>query len=557
MADLVARGVSKSFGGVQALDGVDFAADAGEVHALLGENGAGKSTFIKILTGAVAPDEGALTLFGKPLARRQPARGARAGIAAVFQELSLVPDLTVAENIWFRHEPLSPLAHRPRPQASAGDARASSSDSPSRPSTRRREVRRLTRRRAAARRDREGGRLGASRAHPRRGDLGAGAARDRMAARARPAGSPATGKLVIYISHRLGEVRNVADRSPSSATARPSRTRSAAEATEDEIIVEMLGRRLERLYPEKGQSAGEDVALRVRGLPSGQRLRDVDLDAPRGRGARRRRACRARASSSSSSRSSASSARSGHGRGLGQAASRIASPRQALNGRDRARARAGGPPRQGLLLAEERAREPDALGHAPLLALRHPRPRAGARARRRSDAALHIMPRAPEQPAGDASPGGNQQKVMFGKLLLTEARVLLLYDPTRGVDVGTKGEIFQLMRELADKGYAILFFSTDLPELVHVADRVAVLRTGRSRPARRERAHRGRDPARGDRARERRRDSRRAPRQLDDRRRTGDRGGDRRRPLRPPPCRPGAQGRADPRALRDAPRARR
>src|SRR5690349_13331449 len=109
MADLVARGVSKSFGGVRALDGVDFAANAGEVHALLGENGAGKSTFIKILTGAVAPDEGALTLFGKPLAPGSPRAAARAGVAAVFQELSLVPDLTVAENVWFRHEPLSPL----------------------------------------------------------------------------------------------------------------------------------------------------------------------------------------------------------------------------------------------------------------------------------------------------------------------------------------------------------------------------------------------------------------------------------------------------------------
>ena len=87
-------------------------------------------------------------------------------------------------------------------------------------------------------------------------------------------------------------------------------------------------------------------------------------------------------------------------------------------------------------------------------------------------------PRRPEQLAGTLS-GGNQQKVIFGKMLLTEARVLLLYDPTRGVDVGTKGEIFQLMRDLAAKGYAILFYSSDLPELVHVADRVIVLRDGR------------------------------------------------------------------------------
>ena len=90
---------------------------------------------------------------------------------------------------------------------------------------------------------------------------------------------------------------------------------------------------------------------------------------------------------------------------------------------------------------------------------------------------LRIKTSTPEQPAGTLS-GGNQQKVIFGKMLLTEARILLLYDPTRGVDVGTKGEIFQLMRDLAAKGYAILFYSSDLPELVHVADRVMVMRNG-------------------------------------------------------------------------------
>jgi ribose transport system ATP-binding protein len=108
----------------------------------------------------------------------------------------------------------------------------------------------------------------------------------------------------------------------------------------------------------------------------------------------------------------------------------------------------------------------------------------GVRSRRREKALveemmafLRIRARTPDQVAGTLS-GGNQQKVVFGKMLLTEARVLLLFDPTRGVDVGTKGEIFTLMRDLAAKGYAILFYSSDLPELVHVADRVAVMRNG-------------------------------------------------------------------------------
>ena len=109
MGNLEARGVSRSFGGVQALVDVDFSAVAHEVHALLGENGAGKSTFIKVLTGAVTPDRGDLTLFGNALHLGSPRQAARAGIAAVFQELSLVPDLTVAENIWFRRERLTPI----------------------------------------------------------------------------------------------------------------------------------------------------------------------------------------------------------------------------------------------------------------------------------------------------------------------------------------------------------------------------------------------------------------------------------------------------------------
>ena len=113
MPDLDAKGIAKSFGGVRALDGVDFAADAGEVHALLGENGAGKSTFIKILTGAVAPDAGTISLFGEALSHSSPRAASRAGVSAVFQELSLVPDLTVAQNIWFRREPLTVLGTVP------------------------------------------------------------------------------------------------------------------------------------------------------------------------------------------------------------------------------------------------------------------------------------------------------------------------------------------------------------------------------------------------------------------------------------------------------------
>jgi ribose transport system ATP-binding protein len=156
----------------------------------------------------------------------------------------------------------------------------------------------------------------------------------------------------------------------------------------------------------------------------------------------------------------------------------IASPRQALTGKDGLALVPEDRRGQGLLLTKS-VRE-----NLTLSVIRRfsrngilNRTKEAALVRERVDF-LHIKADTPEQPAGTLS-GGNQQKVIFGKMLLTEARVLLLYDPTRGVDVGTKGEIFQLMRDLAARGYALLFHSSDLPELVHVADRVLVLRDGR------------------------------------------------------------------------------
>ena len=120
---LQASAVSKRFGGIAALSRAEFHAEAGEVHALLGENGAGKSTFIQILSGAIRADEGDIRLRGEPYRAANPSAAQAAGVAAVFQELSLVPDLTVEQNIWFRHERLSPHRHGVRPGAEGGDPR--------------------------------------------------------------------------------------------------------------------------------------------------------------------------------------------------------------------------------------------------------------------------------------------------------------------------------------------------------------------------------------------------------------------------------------------------
>src|SRR3989441_1267687 len=276
MADLEARGMTKRFDGVVALDGVSFEADAGEVHALIGENGAGKSTFIKILTGAVQPDEGDVTLFGSLLHARNPREAAARGVAAVFQELSLVPDLTVAENVWFRREPLTPVRTVSR-------------------RTLRRKTRELFERLDFPPIDVDVEVRGLSVAERQLVEVAkavAGEPRMLILDEATSALSPKevrwllglarrlaeSGMIVIYISHRLGEVREVADRMTVFRNGHSVGTVERAGASEDEIVSMMLGRRLERLYPDQVQTATDRIALCVPELRFGPRLRRVDLD---------------------------------------------------------------------------------------------------------------------------------------------------------------------------------------------------------------------------------------------------------------------------------------
>jgi ribose transport system ATP-binding protein len=473
MANLEARGVSKSFGGVRALDAVDFSADAGEVHALLGENGAGKSTFIKILTGAVAPDEGTLSLFGEPFTAGNPRAAARAGVAAVFQELSLVPDLTVAQNVWFRREPLTPLRTVPgRPLVRKTQRLFERLEFPA--IDPRREVRGLS---VAERQLVEIAKAVASEPRVLVLDEATSALAPRevqwLLALARRLAE--AGMIVIYISHRLAEVQEVADQITVFRNGKMVGTQAAAEASEDDIVGMMLGRRMERLYPDKAQGAREEVALRVRALSLGHRLRAIDLDVHAGEvlgvGG-------LQGQGQLELFLSLFGVLHAHGRiEVGGKRVRISSPRQALNAGIGLALVPEDRQNQGLLLPKS-VRENVTLAIARrfarfgILDLAQERALVADAIRQ-----LNIVLASTEQPVGSLS-GGNQQKVVIAKLLLTRARVLLLYDLTRGVDVGTKGEIFRLMRNLADEGYAILFFSTDMQELLHVADRVAVLSDG-------------------------------------------------------------------------------
>lgn len=282
-------------------------------------------------------------------------------------------------------------------------------------------------------------------------------------------------RLAIFISHRMGEVRAVADRVTIFRNGRTVAAHDAIAVSDDQIVTEMIGRQLDRLYPVRTPTATDRTALDVKGLSSGRRLRDATFSLQEGEVL-------------------GVGGLQGHGQRelfqalFGAAAAKgqislwgrptaLSNPRQALIGRDGIALVPEDRRGQGLLLSKS-VRENLTLAVIRRFSKRGflDKAREAALVREMVDF-LRIKAETPEQPVGTLS-GGNQQKVVFGKMLLTQARVLLLYDPTRGVDVGTKGEIFQLIRDLAAKGYAILFYSSDLPELVHVADRVLVLREG-------------------------------------------------------------------------------
>ncbi|MFI9429735.1 MULTISPECIES: sugar ABC transporter ATP-binding protein [Streptosporangium] len=452
------RGIAKSFLGVRVLSGVDLEAAAGEVHAVVGENGAGKSTLMKILAGVHAPDEGGVEIDGVPVSFAHPVDAQRAGVAIIYQEFNLLPERGVAENVFLGREPVRRgLVDRAVMEAATArllEELGETSFSP------RDLVRHLS---VAQQQVVEIVKALSQDARIIVMDEPTAALADhevellyRLVARLRERGI-----AVLYISHRLREVFDLAARVTVLKDGALVKTVRTAEVTSDELVRLMVGRDLGAHFPPRDGRAGE-VRLSVRG--GGNAVLDgIDLDLRAGQilgvaglqGAGRTELAKALFGAEPFTRGEMSPLRP-------------TSVRQAVAA--------------GIgLVTEDRKAEGLALRQSvrdnALLVSRSVR-RGGRDDVRRLLEAVRLRPPRPEQEVRYLS-GGNQQKVVLAKWMTVAPQVLLFDEPTRGVDVGAKAAIYDLMRDLARDGMAIMMISSELPELIGMSDRVVVMRDGR------------------------------------------------------------------------------
>jgi ABC-type sugar transport system ATPase subunit len=468
-AHLEVRGLGKSFGATRALDDVSVEVERGTVHALVGENGAGKSTLGKIMAGVFPPDQGDLVLRGTPVVFRSPREALERGIAIVAQEVSLVPQLTVAQNVFLGAEPRRAgfidrrsLAERfARLTAESGfdlDGRAIVGGLPIAGQQQVEILRSLARQADLIVLDEPTASLSAKET-------------DRLHEIVRTL--RASGRTVVLVSHFLGEVLALADTVTVLRDGRVVRTGPTATETEGTLVAAMLGRPAARAYPEKRPApSGSPVALSVRGL-SAPGVHDATLEIRSGEivglagliGAGRSELARAIYGANPIS---------GGDVQFGSVN---------LGGSPAASLRAGvamipeSRKDEGLFLRRP-IRENVSLSSVAALA-RFGFVRRGHERSQVSDA-LRRVAGSPllEAPAGALS-GGNQQKLLFARTLLIKPGVLIADEPTRGVDVGSKQDLYELIVGLAAKGMAVLFISNEIEEILGLAHRVVVMRQGR------------------------------------------------------------------------------
>jgi rhamnose transport system ATP-binding protein len=469
---LSVAGIEKSFPGVRALSGVSFEVEPGEVHALLGENGAGKSTLIKIISGVYQPDVGSIQVNGEPLRFARPDDARRAGIATIYQELLLFRDLTVAENVF--------MGHAPRKWGGRLDWKA-----------------------IAAKTEALLASLEITDLAPRRmvGDLTVGNRQRVEILRAlsqdarllimdEPTAAlteydvtrlfdivrrlKSRGVGVIYISHRMDEIFQLADRVTVLRDGAQVGSRRVAETSSAELVQMMVGRRIESLFPKIAAPVGAPV-LEVRDLVRRPMTKSVSLTVHAGEIVGLAGLVGSGRSELAQTVFGVTPAESGQILVSGKAAD-IRSPGQA-----RALGVAYVPEDRGTqgLVRPMNVRENFSLASLARVA------RAGfidraAETRLAADGVKRFSVRASslDQIVGRLS-GGNQQKIVLGKWLANKPKLLILDEPTRGIDVGAKAEIHRLMSELAAQGLAILMISSELPEVLGMSDRVLVMREGR------------------------------------------------------------------------------
>ncbi len=469
---LAVKDIEKAYPGVRALSGVSFEVRTGEVHALLGENGAGKSTLIKVISGVVRPDAGQIFVDGQRTQLSSPDDARRAGVATIYQELLLFPELTVAENIF--------LGHAPRAAGGRidwGKMRAEAE----------RLLASLDIHDLAA--DQIVGSLTVG--HRQRVEILRALSHDaRLLIMDEPTAAlteadvsrlfdivrrlKSRGVGIIYISHRMDEIFTIADRVTVLRDGAYVGSREVAETNSAELVQMMVGRRIESLFPKITVPIGEPV-LEARAIVRRPSTRDVSITVRAGEIVGLAGLVGSGRSELAQTLFGVTPAELGEIR-LGNERVKIDSPETA-----RARGIAYVPEDRGL----QGLVRPMSVLHNFSLAALGSLSRGGfidrAAERRMAEDGVRrfsVKTGSVDEIAGRLS-GGNQQKIVLGKWLANNPRLLILDEPTRGIDVGAKAEIHRLMGELAASGVAILMISSELPEVLGMSDRVLVMREGR------------------------------------------------------------------------------
>ena len=467
---LEVRGCSKSFPGVKAFHKVDFDLYAGEIHCVVGENGAGKTTFIKMLAGALRPDEGMITIDGQQYSHLTPALAHHLGIQTIYQEISLAPDLTVAENIFMGQEPVNRFGLIDYPKLN-------------------RESKKLL---ENLRIDLDVEALVGNLSIPQRQSVQIARA---MAMEAKifildePTASYSTSEIsnllelveqiaekdvgVIYISHHLDEVFSIHDRITVLRDGIKVATHGQNEVSENRIISEMIGRDISKFYTREKVEIDASKTVAFEHLSGGAAVKDVSFDIQKGEivgfagmvGSGRTDLVRMIFGADKKS----------SGRILIEGKEvKINDPKQAI---------AAG----FSLLTEDRQKTGLILDHSvewnvsivhltnsqsPFIKENEERENVGHYVD-----AINIRTPSINQEVRNLS-GGNQQKVVLAKWLYADADVIIFDEPTRGIDVGAKEEIYKLMVQLAKQGKYIMMISSEMPELIAMCDRVFVMREG-------------------------------------------------------------------------------